>query len=206
MIEHFCTPAAFAGPFEIKEKGSRFIAYVSPAASAADAEIFVQQLKKQFYDSTHVCWGYRLGKGQEQQFRYSDDGEPSGTAGLPIYQELVRAELFDVACAVVRYYGGVKLGTGGLARAYGGVARQLIEILPVTVVEIRQLLHIDFPFEHTGIVMHLCSTVAGVTIAGQTYTETGISMTVSIPVAKVADFQALLIEKSAGRLQARVVE
>ena len=105
-----------------KIKGSRFLGFVCPVQDEEQALQHVEALRKRFYDARHWCWAYRLGRGRDV-FRYQDDGEPSGTAGRPILQEIDGRELTDVLVVVVRYFGGTKLGTGGLARAYGDAAR-----------------------------------------------------------------------------------
>ena len=111
---------------EIKIKGSRFIGEVVPASSIEDAEAALGQIRKREYNATHHCWAYRLGvKGD--LFRYSDDGEPSGTAGQPILRHIDGLGITNILVVVTRYYGGTKLGTGGLIRAYGEAARLVLE-------------------------------------------------------------------------------
>ncbi len=110
----FLTIRSISGPNEFKEKGSRFISYIYPVSEKERAEEILDESRKKYYDSTHVCFGYRIGAGEEKNLRYSDDGEPSGTAGLPILNELRSRELFNALIVVIRYYGGTKLGTGAL--------------------------------------------------------------------------------------------
>ena len=104
---------------EIKVKGSKFIATAMHVINKTHADNQYQELKKKYYDATHNCFAYRI---SENEFRYSDDGEPSGTAGLPIFKVLENKEIFETLMVVTRYYGGTKLGTGGLARAYSDAA------------------------------------------------------------------------------------
>jgi len=108
---------------EIKVKGSKFIANVIHSANKAIAEKQYQQFKQKYHDATHNCYAYRV---SENNFRYSDDGEPSGTAGLPIFKVLEKNDIFETLLVVTRYYGGTKLGTGGLARAYSDAALECI--------------------------------------------------------------------------------
>jgi uncharacterized YigZ family protein len=110
-----------------KIKGSRFIASVAPVSSKDDAMSFVESLRKEFYDSRHNCFAYRLG-AQGLYFRAFDDGEPSGSAGKPILFALQKYDVSDVALVVTRYFGGVKLGVGGLARAYSQAAENVLSI------------------------------------------------------------------------------
>ena len=96
MIEQFKTIFKSTQPIEIKEKNSRFISQCFPVSTKDEAEETVKKLWKEHYDCTHICFAYLLGEGEISVFRYSDDGEPSGTAGLPIYNEILRKELFNV--------------------------------------------------------------------------------------------------------------
>jgi uncharacterized YigZ family protein len=108
---------------ELKVKGSKFIANVIHAPNKIIADTKYQQIKKKYHDATHNCYAYRI---TDNDFRYSDDGEPSGTAGLPIFKVLENHEIFEVLLIVTRYFGGTKLGTGGLARAYSDAAMECI--------------------------------------------------------------------------------
>lgn len=119
------------------EKRSRFIAFVIPVRSVEDVKQAVDRYKKQYYDARHVCWAYMLGP-ERTDFRSNDDGEPSGTAGKPILGQINSNELTDVLIVVIRYFGGIKLGTGGLIVAYKAAAAEVIlnaEIIEKTVDE-----------------------------------------------------------------------
>ncbi len=199
MIESFLTLDTEFGPFEIKEKGSRFLSYAFPVGDALEAESVVQALWKKYYDATHICYGYRFGEGVETGFRYNDNGEPSGTAGLPIYQEIVRSDIFNILVVSIRYFGGVKLGTGGLTRTYGASAREALQnVVPVTV-ELKEELRLSTEFDFLGTVMYIVNTVSGTEIKAQDYTASGVDFTFRIPVAAVERFKLLLKEKSNGR-------
>jgi uncharacterized YigZ family protein len=106
------------GRGEVREKASRFFGVAAPAAAAADAEDLLARLRREHHDATHVAFAWKIGGGAAPAVRASDAGEPSGTAGRPIAGAIESSGLTDVVAAVVRYYGGTKLGTGGLARAY----------------------------------------------------------------------------------------
>lgn len=108
-----------AGTGEITEKKSRFIADVFPVSSKEQAEAELEKIKKQYWDARHHCWAYVIGTDQPLE-RFSDDGEPSGTAGKPILEVIRGQELYNVLVVVTRYFGGTLLGTGGLVRAYTG--------------------------------------------------------------------------------------
>lgn len=113
-----------AGESEIVISKSRFLGYCIPVSSEAEAQEALAQIRKRHYDARHCCYAFRLTGGI---VRSSDDGEPSGTAGAPILSVLSGANIENVLCAVVRYFGGVLLGTGGLVRAYGKAAGEALE-------------------------------------------------------------------------------
>ncbi len=115
----------YGGSAEIEEKKSRFIAHVSAADTEEDALAFVEAQKKRFWDARHNCYAYVLG-GQPPVMRYSDDGEPSGTAGKPILEVLTGMDIRNAVVVVTRYFGGTLLGTGGLVRAYTKAAQAVL--------------------------------------------------------------------------------
>ena len=127
------------GEDEIVEKKSRFIAHVKPVTTEEEALQFIEELKKKYWDARHNCYAYIIGKNA-QVVRFSDDGEPSGTAGKPILEVLQNQELRDVVVVVTRYFGGVLLGTGGLVRAYtqstqvGLNAAQICTMTPMVII------------------------------------------------------------------------
>jgi len=199
LIEAFSTLARTYGPQEIKEKGSRFIAYLYPVETKEAADAAIVALRKKYYDATHVCFAYRLGKGEEQYFRCSDDGEPSGTAGLPIYNEIKSKEYFNVLAAVVRYFGGVKLGTGGLTRAYGQAAAKVLNISTRVTVHIKQKISVSFPFHFTGEIMQIVNRFS-LDILKQEYSADGIHMQLDVPVGKIAEVTKQVVERSSGKI------
>ena len=101
----------------INEKKSKFLSFIFPISSVEDTKEILDEYRKKYYDARHVCWAYMLGHEREE-FRFNDDGEPSGTAGKPILGQINSSELTNVLIIVVRYFGGTLLGTGGLIRAY----------------------------------------------------------------------------------------
>lgn len=138
---------------EVREKGSRFLAFVLPVAGPAEAQAEIEALRRRFPDATHHCWAWRL--GAEPRERSADDGEPAGTAGMPMLRVLHGAGLSDVVAVVVRWFGGTKLGKGGLARAYAGAVREalagLATVRRVPTVE----LAVSLPYERLGAVKRL---------------------------------------------------
>lgn len=199
MIEIFNTVDKTYGPEEIKEKGSRFISYLFPIDTKEAADTFIAGLRKKYYDATHVCFAYRLGKGEEEYVRFNDDGEPSGTAGLPIYNEIKSKEYFNVLVAVIRYYGGVKLGTGGLTRAYGQTAAKVLEISKKITIQIKQKISLSFPFSLTGEMMQIVHRFS-LDILKQEYSADGIQMQLDVPVGKVAEVTKQVVERSSGKI------
>jgi uncharacterized YigZ family protein len=200
VIETFLTIDRIFGPEEIKEKSSRFISYIYPIKTKEEAETEIAGLRKKFYDSTHVCFAYRLGEGVENYFRYNDDGEPSGTAGLPIYNEIRSKAYFNVLAAVVRYYGGTKLGTGGLTRAYGRTAKLVLDASTPVTIRIMRLVSLSFPYDFTGELMHLVNRFA-IQIQKQDYSSQGISMNLKVPVGSLEEFEHLITERSGGKIK-----
>lgn len=142
-----------SGSSELREKGSRFLAVVAPAGDETAAEAVLEALRAEHPDATHHCWAWRLGAAADE--RSSDDGEPSGTAGVPILQVLRGRELSDVVAVVVRWYGGTKLGKGGLARAYAAAAREAAEAAPVGRRVPRDEIAVELPYELIGAVKRL---------------------------------------------------
>lgn len=111
---------------ELVIQKSRFIGYVKRVETEEEAQAFIQEIKKKHFDATHNCSAYLIGKHDQIQ-KANDDGEPSGTAGIPILEVLKKQQLKDTAVVVTRYFGGIKLGAGGLIRAYGNTTSQAIK-------------------------------------------------------------------------------
>ncbi len=133
---------------------SRFTAFAYPITSVEEAMEKVGELRKEFFDATHVCWAYAIGKEREEN-RANDDGEPSGTAGRPIYGQILSYDISDVLIAVVRYFGGVKLGTGGLIEAYREGARLVLEEATLRTIILEETLEIELDPNLTGKLMYL---------------------------------------------------
>lgn len=129
------------------EKKSKFISYAIPVKSVEDVKTELEKYRKEYYDARHVCWAYMLG-AERNEFRSNDDGEPSGTAGKPILGQINSNELTDILILVVRYFGGIKLGTSGLIASYREAASEAIaasEIIEKTVdIDIR--FKFEYPF------------------------------------------------------------
>ncbi|MBR4474855.1 MAG: YigZ family protein [Oscillospiraceae bacterium] len=118
----FRVPAG-PGESELTEKRSRFLGHLRRVDSGEEAKAFILQIKKQYHDARHNCWCWRIGDDLE---RFSDDGEPQGSAGKPMLEVFRREDVTNLVCVVTRYFGGVLLGTGGLSRAYAGAAKEAL--------------------------------------------------------------------------------
>ncbi|MED4161661.1 YigZ family protein, partial [Halalkalibacterium halodurans] len=119
-----------SGIHEISIQKSRFIAHLSRATSEEEAIEFIEQIKKEHWNATHNCSAYLIGENDQVQ-KANDDGEPSGTAGVPMLEVLKKRRLKDTVAVVTRYFGGVKLGAGGLIRAYGSAVSEGLNAIGV---------------------------------------------------------------------------
>lgn len=158
---------------EIKIKRSKFIATAFPCNSKDDAEARIAEIAREYHDATHNCFAYRIyAKDTVEIFRYSDAGEPSGTAGKPIYDSILSFDLYDVCIVVTRYFGGIKLGTGGLARAYKESAKAVLENANIKTELLTSKYRLIFPLNLTNIILRNLST-DGVHILESNYTDKG---------------------------------
>ena len=136
-----------------KEKGSKFYGHGIPVQSVQEVKEHLDSLRKENHGCVHVCFAYCLGSKKED-FRYSDDGEPSNSAGAPIYGQIKSFDLTNIVIAVVRYYGGTKLGVGGLINAYRTAAKEAIENATIIEDEERNLIEVLFTYEAMPFVMN----------------------------------------------------
>jgi len=129
----------------LKEKGSRFIGFAFPVNSESDIKDSLNHLKSIHPKATHHCYAYRLGINGEN-YRANDDGEPSGSAGLPIYNQLLAHQITNILVVVIRYYGGTKLGVGGLVKAYKESAKYTLEQAEIITKELESKIELKFKF------------------------------------------------------------
>ena len=134
-------------------KGSKFLGYAYPVETPEEIDGILSGIRKKFYDATHHCYAWQLGNGKDITFRYNDDGEPSGTAGKPIYSAIQRLDLTNVLIVSIRYYGGTKLGTGGLIKAYGQSASDTLNAAKFKTVEIGDNIEFISSYEQHPIIM-----------------------------------------------------
>ena len=160
------------GPAEgyINERKSKFISFIYPVQDADQVKAIVDELRDKYHDARHVCWAYMLG-WEREEFRSNDDGEPSGTAGRPILGQINSAELTDVLIAVVRYFGGTLLGTGGLIKAYKEAAADAIANAEVVEKTVDDFINIHFEYPLLNEVMRVLKQFDSVQWT-QDFTET----------------------------------
>ncbi len=188
---------------EMRVLNSRFIATAGPVFSVDRAKGFVQRIRDEFADASHNVPAYLVGHGASVVAHCSDDGEPSGTAGRPALAVLRGSGLGDVAVVVTRYFGGTKLGTGGLVRAYGDAVREVLAVLPRAQKVPTHTLMLAVPyslFEQTRL--------AAQAHRGQILDEefgVDVTLTVRFPVEEAPAFQAAVQELSHGQVEAMIV-
>ncbi len=181
---------------EIKIKRSRFIGTVRYLTSVESAREFIDSVSGEFYDATHNCWAYRIGLGQV--FKYNDDGEPSGTAGKPILDAIDRYDLVDTCVVVTRYYGGIKLGTGGLSRAYRDTALAVVEEAGSETRYLTERVRFTFHLQFTNIVLRTLSSEVSTTVDSE-YSDVG-KITCDIRRDSAEKIKSTLISQTNGRI------
>jgi uncharacterized YigZ family protein len=135
-----------------KDRNSRFLAFGYPVENVDQINVLVSTLRKKYHDARHHCYAYRLGI-ENESYRQNDDGEPSGTAGKPIYNQILSHNLTNILIVVVRYFGGTLLGTGGLINAYKSATADLINNAIIVARFIEERHDVNFPYEKLSIVM-----------------------------------------------------
>jgi uncharacterized YigZ family protein len=186
---------------EIKIKGSRFIASAAHAAAKEDAMAFVDKIRAEFHDATHNCFAYRIGP-DGMEFRAVDDGEPSGTAGKPILFSIKKFDLSDCAVVVTRYYGGVKLGVGGLARAYSDSAVEALSLCEKKPVYRTMKIKVFCTYEDISVIKKLVDQTA---VSFDEIYHDAVEITADIPLSKSKSFMALVTSSTRGRAGTVVV-
>lgn len=177
------------GFFELIEKRSRFITYCRKVSTPDEFKHFLSSLKKQYPDARHFCYGFRIGPINSAQRGFSDDGEPSGTAGMPILNVIDHSDFSDTAIIVVRYFGGTKLGTGGLARAYSEAATTILKSMSWVEFEAKQEIHLVCQFQQEHQLRYLIKQLKG-EIISINYSQ---QVKLSISLAENADLSTLAL-------------
>ncbi|MEZ6016754.1 MAG: YigZ family protein [Planctomycetota bacterium] len=195
MTERFKTlsePSGFEPP---SIKGSRFIARLSPASDESAARAFIQGVALEFDDARHVCYAWRIGPDGRQTRAY-DAGEPGNSAGRPILAQLEGHEVTDVVAVVVRYFGGTKLGVGGLMRAYGGAAGQALDRAKIVEVEVREALECRHDYRASGAVQAALAAFQ-LTPEGAAY-DASVRFIVHVPRGSRAAFESAFRDATHG--------
>ena len=192
MLDHYRTLAAVAESRQKIER-SEFLAIAFPIRS--DEEFFAELalLTKRHFDATHLCWAFRLFANGEIRMRSADAGEPSGTAGKPILSAIEGADLCDVAVVVVRWYGGVKLGTGGLSRAYRQTAAGAIESATLVDRYIYERVRVIVPFEQLSILYRLLDP-PHIVLKREAFGDKNV-FTIDVRRSRAADVEKTLTER-----------
>lgn len=184
------------GESEYVEKRSSFLGVVEPVSSEEDARAVIAAIKKQHRDARHNCWCYLIQDGAE---RYSDDGEPQGTAGIPMLEVFRKAGVSNAVCVVTRYFGGVLLGAGGLLRAYTKAAKDALENAGATEVIPMKELTIRCPYSLLDRI-RLEIAAAEAEILSTDYAA-DITLSIRIPEAKAASFSEHIFDMTAGTVK-----
>lgn len=198
MIDDAYSTIGTAARAELKVQGSRFLALSFPVGAREDAIDRWKSIKKEYHDATHHCYAYRLGR-EGLEFRSSDDGEPSGTAGRPILSVIDRRGLTDVLVVVVRYFGGTKLGVGGLARAYAEAADAVLAVSAPETRYVQVVLHIAVDHALTGRVMR-AANAAGATVAGSEYGECA-RLALAVRASRADALREALVDAAGGAVR-----
>jgi uncharacterized YigZ family protein len=169
----------------IKEQGSRFLAFAFPVSSESDIKMQLTALRKKYFDATHHCYAWMLG-ADKSKFRANDDGEPNHTAGDPILGQIRSRDLTNVLVVVVRYFGGTKLGVGGLVQAYKAASTSVLENASIIACEVTCAFHIRYAYTSTPEVMSLVKEF-DLKIQRQTFTDLGF-MEINLWLRKRNDF------------------
>ena len=174
------------------ELRSKFLAFAIPVRTAEEAMEQVAKYQKEYFDARHVCWAYRLGPDGEE-YRSNDNGEPSGTAGKPILGQMVSSDVSDLIILVIRYFGGVKLGTSGLIVAYRTAAAEALEAGEYAERLVEKELKLTFGYEHMNMVMRMVKDLQP-RIVSQDYKDNGdIVMAIAIRLSLVERVQTAFI-------------
>lgn len=173
-----------------KDKGSRFIGFLYHVENELDVKNIIADIKKQYYDATHHCYAYIIGHYGTSATRVNDDGEPSGTAGKPIYGQLLSNDLKDVLLVVIRYFGGTKLGVSGLINAYKTCAATTIENAEIIILKIKNMLQVEFAYQQMNQVMTILKKI-GAEIRNTEYKENCVAIDFTVLIGDVNQIQQL---------------
>ena len=194
-MEEYLVPTDF-GEDEFTEKKSRFIGRIWPVETEEEALEKIQAMKKQHYDATHNCWAYIIKDGA---VRFSDDGEPGGTAGMPMLQVLQREGLFNCVLVVTRYFGGILLGAGGLVRAYTKGAKIAVDAGGKSMKRIWKVLYVPCPYHFFEQAKLLITECGGILRKSDFGAE--VDLEILLPEAQTEPFLEKLTDKTSGTVE-----
>lgn len=194
-MEAYLVPTQF-GEDEFYEKKSHFIGRVWPVETEEEALEKIQQMKKQHYDATHNCWAYIIRDGA---VRFSDDGEPGGTAGMPMLQVLQREGLQNIVCVVTRYFGGILLGAGGLVRAYTKGAKIAVDAAGKSIKRVWTVVYVPCPYPFYERIRLEVSAFGG--IIRQTDFGAEVELELLFPQEKTNEFLERLTDLTSGTVE-----
>ena len=195
-MEEYLVPSGY-GEDEFTEKKSRFIGRVWQVDTEEEALSKIQEMKKLHYDATHNCWAYIIKDGA---VRFSDDGEPGGTAGMPMLQVLEREGLANVVCVVTRYFGGILLGAGGLVRAYTKSAKIAVDAAGKSMKRVWTVLYVPCPYNFYERVKLEVDAFGG--LIRNTEFGAEVELEILVPEAQSQPFQERLTDMSAATIEA----
>lgn len=185
--------------FEEEIKKSRFITYLQHTEGIEQAKAFWREIKEQHPNARHHCWAAVAGTPfDSQSLGFSDDGEPAGTAGKPMLNALQGSQIGEISAVVVRYYGGILLGTGGLVRAYGNGVQQALKLLATQLKVERERVLLTSDYDQINLIQHLCEQ-QDVLIESQDFQEK-VHFQLALRPDERASFERQLSERSAGQL------
>lgn len=185
--------------FEEEIKKSRFITYLAHTPTIEAAKTFVEQIKQQHADARHNCWGVIAGRPEDSmRWGFSDDGEPSGTAGKPILAQLSGSGVGEITAVVTRYYGGIRLGTGGLVKAYGGGVQQALKLLQTIDKKITTNLHLSLDYGLVPLAQSIIKQFDGTEVDAQY--GSNVELDVELEVLHVEDFTQTIINRSGAKI------
>ncbi len=185
-----------SGEAEYIIEKSRFIAHVSPAETPEEARLFVSEMKEKYKDATHNVPAFVCGAGSEHQWA-SDDGEPQGTSGMPVLKLITAEGLTNVVIVITRYFGGIKLGTGGLARAYTHAAKLGIEAAGICDVKESSVLRYSFDYTHLSKITNYAAE-RGYDLGDIEYTDS-VTAVISCPKEETDRLRSAISDMTSGR-------
>jgi len=186
-----------------KEKGSRFIAYAVGCRSEQEVKHYLEQWNKEHHQARHLCWAYRIGHLQPTMRAY-DDGEPSNSAGMPILRQIRSFDLTNILIGVVRYFGGIKLGVGGLTNAYKQATTDALNNAHIVQAQVMQIVHIEFSYEQLPIVMNFLKNNK-INYQNERF-DLHCSVDVKFPFTQHVEFQHELVRMGVSKITELTIE